>query len=112
MRGAQIVCNGAECSSTKSIINFSLITSFLAYIKWNGFLTLPLQKSWNPVPLHVMKYPFIKCLCVTMELLLVSTKIVARSTDIELNCAYYVPRTKPGTGSPSDTITNFENRVT
>lgn len=47
-------------------------------------LTLPLQNSWNSVPLHVMKYPFIKCLCVTMELLLLSTKIVARPTDIEL----------------------------
>lgn len=75
-------------------------------------LTLLLQNSWNSAPFHVMKYPFIKCLCVTMELLLLSTKIVACSTDIKLNCAYYVPGTKPGTGSPSDTIANIENRVT
>lgn len=42
-------------------------------------------------------------------ILLLDTKIVARSTDIELNCAYYVPSTKPGTSSPSDIFTNFEN---
>lgn len=47
-----------------------------------------------------------------MELLSLGTKLVARSADIEWNCAYYVPSAKPGTHSPSDTVTNFENRAT
>lgn len=47
-------------------------------------LTLPLPNSRNSGPLHVMKYSLVKCLCVTMELLLLSTKIVACCTDVKL----------------------------
>lgn len=36
MMSAQILCNGVEYSHAKSIINFSLVTSSLAFVKWNG----------------------------------------------------------------------------
>lgn len=119
MRGAQSLLNGAEKSRAKSRINCSLITSFLAYMKWNGSFypwgchqSLPLRKLWNFVHLYVMKHPFTKIhLCVMIQLLLpLNTKIAACSTYTEFT-SYCMPGTGLDTGNHYDTTDNLGNRI-